>query len=126
MSQWTHINGAVRIDSLSNHINIPLGEQFGYENYPKDPDQRNIPYGSEGSLRYSRVITGNNTSLNKVTYVFWGDLRDYDDVDELINYFKTRFSGHMIRSAIIEIDVESQEKVILRFNDNDWRIIKLV
>ena len=51
--------------------------------------------------------------------IFTGDLRDYDDENEILEYFKRIVIGKMIRSGILEIDIESQDTIIYRFESHN-------
>jgi len=91
MSQWTHVNAHIRIDGIEGvHKGFNLDE--------------NIPCGSEGSLQYKIDKVGTGLVLYNVA--IWGDLRDYNNKQEIIEYLVKNFENEMIRSGIAEIEVE--------------------
>jgi hypothetical protein len=127
MSQWTHVNASIRYDGIPA-LGIPiitekeLGEISTWEN---DVEDTILPCGSEGSLEYKLIKTGTENALACRAVIFYGDLRDYSDVDEILAYFESITSGKMIRSGILEIAVEYQDVMIYRFNTSDkkWEFV---
>lgn len=123
MSQWTHVAGIFRVDALIINEEVQketikeikglLGKivDFG------DDDDWNtlLPCGSEGSLKYEVIPNPSLNSLSAFTIPVWGDLRDYDNVDEIISWFEGVCRNLWIRQAIIEIDVEGQDPVVHRY-----------
>lgn len=128
MSQWTHVNGNIRIDCLGgSHEEIKqnlkeiLGAVKNYdhvgmlgENYSECPVS-GIPCGSEGSIEYEiyEVPRGFNIGI-------WGDLRSYgaDEIHEIVTWFKKIItqkpkSLYFIRDAVLYIDIEYGENIIL-------------
>ncbi len=117
MSQWTHVNGSIRFDNFK--INGPLVE----------PNMSiSLPEGSEGpiTLGYTDVYRTENQSF--VTVSISGDLRDFgdEDVDSILSWLNYHTSkAMMIRSGLIEIDVEFSDTFIYQYN-NDNRIWELI
>jgi len=111
MSIWTHVNGNIRFDG------------FEYNFLPQIHDYE-LPCGSEGPLEYHYQITGTGFVLANLTV--WGDLRDYDNVDEIIQWIKEITKNRIIRSGLFEIVVEGQEPIILWYDreKEDWIKIK--
>ena len=127
MSQWTHINASIRFDTLmgmGEPTREELGEPCYFENMEKCGDK--LPYGSEGSLDY-RIIqrTDCENCMASHAVVFFGDLRDYDDVEEIMEYFNNITKDKIIRSGIIEIEVESNRVWIYRFSDETNKFEKV-
>ena len=126
MSQWTHVNASIRFDSILGQGIITekeLGKMCKWED--KDTshwEDSKLPCGSEGSIEYEIVQTGGENSMAAQVVVFAGDLRDYDDDKEILNYFKSITENKMIRSGILEIDVEYKTKLIFIFDStaNEW------
>lgn len=118
MSVWTHVNGSLLIDDV-----LSVGM------FPGDcaSDDRVFPMGSEGPLKHS-VVERAATEWARIAV--WGDLRDYDDVDEIIAYFTdiTDTVPGRARSGIVEIEVTGRRRVILRFcTEHDiqkWVVVK--
>jgi len=108
MSQWTHINAVVRFDCMSI-----LGMRM--------PDLiSTVPEGSEGPMHVQMWQNPNPNSMAQYTVMFWGDLRDYDDVKEILAYFDSIVKGQMIRSGLLEIDVEGSAALTYRIKEKEW------
>lgn len=128
MSQWTHINAVIRFDSL-RAVGLPglpnLGNTCTYESDRKDWDDCNVPMGSEGSMQYQVWDNPHTGSLAAYTAMFWGDLRDYEDDKEILEYFARITKGQMIRSGLLEIDIEGSTPVIYSFDRDEcvWKPI---
>jgi hypothetical protein len=104
-----------------------LGEMCKWEDEDSSHwDTSIVPCGSEGSLEYTKVKTGGENSLASLVVVFTGDLRDYDNVDEIKNYFNDLVKDKMIRSGILEIDVEWNDTLILRYDDKSKSFVEVV
>ena len=115
MSQWTHVAGAIRIDCFDHEgvveqiINV-LGQtwRFGEDVYP---DTEYAPYGSEGSIQYTISENPDDSSMAAFVITFYGDLRHYDNDEEIIAWFEKACNAFLIRQATITIDVERQKIV---------------
>ncbi len=123
MSQWTHVNASIRFDSIMG-MGLPSKEELGVICRWEDENWADsvLPKGSEGSIEYTIVKTGSKNSIANTVIVFTGDLRDYEDLDEILTYFKTLTKGKFIRSGILEISVEYQSPKLFRFDNDkkDW------
>ena len=129
MSQWTHVNGCIRIDGIPNiedNVDIKsIREILGITCRYNSPDKRwkecNVPCGSEGSIQYKIIPAGDGLVL--WTVAIWGDLRDFGskDVKKIRNWFKkiTEESGLSIRSAILEIRIEYGKTIVLRYKEKE-------
>jgi hypothetical protein len=95
------------------------------EKYDSKHETDFIPCGSEGSLEYKIVKTGNENSLACRAVVFTGDLRDYTDSKEILEYFTKITKGKMIRSGILEINIEGAETLIYRYDSDRWVQLKM-
>ncbi len=134
MSNWTHVAGLIRFDSLLHdelERDIPnaFGEtwQYGDDEYLASP----VPFGSEGSLQYVFNRTGfhegNVLSITCGNLAIWGDLRDYEDPFDIYNWVVEsiqRMKYGFIRSMCIKIEVESLEGFYLIY-DIDQTHIKM-
>ena len=127
MSTWTHINGSIRIDGIpmlqqeiatKENVQKIIGNTCSFEDDEIVWDKCTVPCGSEGSLQYEVVKAGDGLTL--WTVCVFGDLRDYDDLEEVTGWFNkiTKESGLMIRSAILEIGVEGQDVIVLRHEED--------
>ena len=122
MSQWTHVTACIRFDAL-RMVGMPnmkpdLGITASYEDAREKWDQCNVPCGSEGSLQHYMWEDPNTSSLAAYTAMFWGDLRDYDDEQEILDYFTRITEGKMIRSGVIEIAVEYKSTKVYRYESD--------
>ena len=119
MSQWTHVNGIIRIDALrfmgmkSPNIGIP-------SLWEDDHDAKDIPCGSEGSLNAELWTNPSENSLSAFTVSIFGDLRDYDDVDEIVKYLNQITEGGLVRSGVCEIDVEFKFTYLYHYVNEKW------
>lgn len=126
MSQWTHINAVIRFDALRMILGEDkpdLGNTFNYESSDEECEKVSVPYGSEGSLQHQLWENPSRSAMAAYTAMFWGDLRDYSNLDEILSYFNKLTTGKLIRSGILEIDVEGSPTKIYRcdgYNDGKW------
>lgn len=118
MSQWTHVNASIRFDSLLGD-GKPTVRELGIINSYYNPYEFSIiPSGSEGSIEYTIVDTGSENALAANVVVFSGDLRDYENEQEILRYFKRIVKNKTIRSGILEIDIETKDTILYRYRFN--------
>jgi hypothetical protein len=125
MSQWTHVNASIRFDEIMNIGLLPTEKELGKICRWEDEDTSHwdnpdLPCGSEGSIDYKIIKNPDGSCMAAMVVVFFGDLRDYDNADEILNYFERVTKGKMIRSGVLEIDVESKDTLIYRYDSNKW------
>lgn len=156
MSQWTHVGGVIRIDGIPSlaglnqeqekaEIQKMLGNTCSYDDDESKWDACNVPCGSEGSLQHSYSFVGHDdvgkgfiasSSLTRSAIGIWGDLRDYDDEQEIINWFKgilAKFQPNhpenkglfSIREALLSIEVEGRNKKTVCVWNNDKKKMKI-
>ena len=113
MSNWTHVAGIVRIDSfrLFESKEMNFDEIFGKEihfddSYEDWKDARMhpgkyLPLGSEGSLTKTVWINPDESHLAAYTVSVFGDLRDHQSSDAIIEWFKDICSRLNVRNATI-------------------------
>ena len=127
MSTWTHITGCIRIDGIpqiqpeiatKEGVTEILGSTCNFDSPEKDWDKCDAPCGSEGSLQYEVIKAGDGLVL--WTVAVWGDLRDYDNISEIKEWFNkvTNGSGLAIRDAVLSIDLGG-EKTVLNYDDGE-------
>jgi len=135
MSQWTHVNGAIRYDALripgldtpfysQAEVKKFLGNTASFEDDEAVWDACNVPCGSEGSIEFVVHENPSETSLAAFGVHVFGDLRDFgsdEDIEKIREWFKrvTTKKGVMVRSAILEINVEYGDAIILRYEDKE-------
>lgn len=94
MSNWTHVAGIIRIDDI--------GRCLGRDSYNLEKRiGENLPYGSEGALELEIWEHPNKQSLWGYTVSIFGDLRDHESADEVVDWFKDVCSKFTIRDAVI-------------------------
>jgi hypothetical protein len=117
MSNWIHVCGIVRIDDfrLEDNDVLDFDEIFGKECLFKSPEEvwdeqykhpeRFLPMGSEGSLRKSVWINPDISHMAAYTVSIFGDLRDRDNCDKIINWFKRIVTNKnlSVRQAVITV-----------------------
>lgn len=114
MSNWTHVAGIIRVDSIKFlGGDIDFDREIGkectwdsedevwkeFEEYP----ERFMPAGSEGTLRKVVWDNPNKSSMAAYTVSIFGDLRDHDNPDEIIEWFKDICEKFMVRNATITV-----------------------
>jgi len=127
MSVWTHVSGIIRVDGMGfvtghsptderKELERILGITVKFDSPPDGWDRCSIPYGSEGSIQYKVDIHGGDHSLYRGAGTIWGDLRNYDNVNEVGEWFKDvidqieKDSEYLfgIRDAVMAVEVESE------------------
>lgn len=140
MSTWTHVNASIRFDlfrvddcdynnveaikefigPMKSFIDMNMADRL-YD-YKTDGHDCTLPMGSEGSLRYT-VYNDDNKYIN---VNFFGDLRDYDSEQAIVDYFNELINRDgatiFIRSGIVSIGTFSGVHVyeILDREDYDY------
>lgn len=117
MSRWTHVNGLIRVNAIcsnfkNNEILEDIQKCFG----------TTIPCGSEGSLQYEFIELKEENSINCGVIAIHGDLREYWNKDEIVNWIKIAISSSEIwwvRSLCIKIDIDDEKSIILIDSDDD-------
>lgn len=115
MSNWTHVAGVIRVDYIKWDEDTPeldFDELIGkeclfefdretWEDARSNPDKY-LPMGSEGSLHKSVWINPNKGSLARYTVSIFGDLRDHNSSQEIIDWFQKICSKlPLVRNAVI-------------------------
>ena len=117
MSVWTHVAGVARVDDLrigpDMDIQAYFDNIFGLELSYEDLCMHNysffgnyMPMGSEGSLTKSIWVNPKVSQIAAYTVSVFGDLRDYDEPEKIINWFKEACSKCAIRNAVITAECE--------------------
>lgn len=126
MSQWTHINASIRFDGIEELTGIISEKELGIiSTWDNEKETDFMPCGSEGGIEYTIVKTGIENSIASRVVVFTGDLRDYDDVEEVLFYFNKIIKGQMVRSGILEIEVDSSNLNLYRVDHETNKWIKV-
>ena len=116
MSSWTHVAGIIRIDSFRPFNDEPnwdriFGKEITYEELMDWGCEKNrkikkhpedfLPFGTEGSLTKTIWTNPDESCMNAYTVSIFGDLRDYDTPEEIINWFKDKCLKLNVRNAVI-------------------------
>ena len=122
MSQWTHVAGIIRFDGF---VKPDLGKVVSLEycnmsddEYEKACEECEVPMGSEDSLQHQLWTNPREGNAARYTAMIWGDLRDYNDVDEIVAYFNRIVKGQRIRQACFEVDVTECPTMIFQYNQS--------
>ena len=124
MSVWTHVAATVRVDWIVDFAGreICFDEIFGRECLWDSPDEvweearehpeRFMPMGSEGSLNMSVWVNPDPSDAPRYAVTIFGDLRDYDDAEEIVRWFREKLKGICsVRQAVITAETEYMETV---------------
>ena len=119
MSNWTHVAGIVRVDSfrgLFGEDEPNFTKVFGKEvewdspredwNEAYEHPEKYLPRGSEGSLTMSVWTNPDLDRADAYTVSIFGDLRDHDDPDAIVEWFKEKCAGLWVRNACICVNNE--------------------
>ena len=131
MSVWTHVAGVVRIDAIRFDPNdIPdfdsiFGKEWTFDDmwddthvYTEFEENPNMfmPSGSEGSLQKSAWINPDRNCIASYVVTIFGDLRDYDTPNEIIEWFKECCEKVSVRQAIITVKTEGKKPIVYNYN----------
>lgn len=121
MSIWTHVLGTIRFDSWTGLEPAPnIGISCHFTDPPEQWDKCNIPCGSEGSLFISKWEDPSKSTVAKYTITIFGDLRDYDDEQGIIDYFNRITKDQDIRQACFTFYVEGKDARTFVWKENIW------
>jgi len=132
MSQWTHVNGCIRLDGMpgfpehsKSRLVAVLGQTVRYDDDEDKWEGCTVPMGSEGSIQYDIIENPSGNALSRYAVIIWGDLRDYEEVEKIATWFGEIINQwKMVRSAILEIDVEGKGAIILRtYHDEQCTLV---
>ena len=81
MSFWTHVNGAIRVDStpLTNEEVKNLFKTCTFYGTEKEWLECNVPRGSEGSIEISIWFNPCEKDNRRMVITMFGDLRGYEE-----------------------------------------------
>ena len=121
MSVWTHVVGVIRYDSFYND-EPDVVITGGSRNVEFQLAHCNIPCGSEGGLQISKWTNPSMSSIAKYVITIFGDLRDYDDEEEIINYFDEITKGQFVRQANFTIMVEGNKSRVFVWDNETFLV----
>ena len=119
MSNWTHVAAIFRVDNLGSLCEqepLDFDKIFGkeclyhssqdlWDEAEKHPEEF-LPMGSEGSLHKSVWKNPDLSCMASYTISVFGDLRDHDSPDEIIEWFNKTCEKLWIRQAVVTVDNE--------------------
>lgn len=123
MSQWTHVAGAIRFDSLPIE---PIKSEAARA--IKAALEDGVPTGSEGPLQIRPGGTDSERSINTENVLIYGDLRHFgaEDVPEIEAWFKrvVEDSGRSftIRQATLLVEVEYGPTFVFTAEDGKVKV----
>lgn len=146
MSHWVHVAAIVRLDALralhddASFLN-DVKEHFGKstKDYPFDWDDQEkveaycnainesfehpdewLPAGSEGTCEMQVYEEPDPCSMSAYTVSIYGDLRDVDTGEHIIEWFKGKLSNEAlenkrfwVRQAVITVEEEASGNTLL-------------
>ena len=132
MSVWTHVNASFRLDSFGSIDDSEIIKTFGkavdYEHFDeieydenlevKDKDQY-LPMGSEGTLCMNIWHNPDKHCIASTIVNVFGDLRDFDSIEEIKNWFNKCCSRFWVRQAVCQVDCPPEQKVFTYKEDED-------
>lgn len=130
MSIWTHVAVTIRFDALriSDHFSMTvddLGQTCTFDSDRDAWDQCNVPCGSEGSLQTHLWVNPQMNCMAAYTAAIHGDLRDYQDVEEIKAYLNRICKGRLVRQGVANIEVEDRVSVVLKCSYmGHWEVVK--
>ena len=128
MSDWIHVNAAIRIDDLRLDDSVPdfdklIGKEYSYLDDDWDDMIHNpnlyLPMGSEGSLRKSVWINPDKSYAAAYSVMIFGDLRDCgeEDAEKVIEWFKDKCTEiNVVRDAVITVRVNADKPLIFVYD----------
>ena len=133
MSNWTHVVGTIRIDCLRGFCEDEpdFDEIFGKECRWKDDNsiwndaeenpQNYLPMGSEGSLHKIVWENPDKSHISSYMVTVFGDLRDHDYPEDIIDWFKGICSKLWVRNAVIEVANEWYGTRVYSYNSEETK-----
>lgn len=130
MSNWTHVAGIVRVNDIRGLTRSPdFDRVFGkeclygsppetWEDAEKHPE-RYLPMGSEGSLRINVWTNPNKSHVAAYTVSIFGDLRDHDSPDAVIEWFQEKVRSLWVRNAVIIVENEDNGTKVWSYTEED-------
>jgi len=121
MSIWTHIAGVIRLDTLPSFKTKSAIARV------KEIFNKNVPWGSEGPLEFTVQEIRSHINILWCNVIFHGDLRDYDNIDEVEKWIRESCKACVdqlkciIRQAIIQIEVEYEGSALLLYSSRGWK-----
>lgn len=151
MSIWTHVAGVIRIDSMKcfyddiedekaefRILDEIVGKQCLFESssdvwadagkYP----EKYLPCGAEGTLQKSIWINPKKSHVAAYTISVFGDLRDFDNVTEIVDWFQNTckkienikneregMPALWVRNAVIIAECENGESKIAAYHSDE-------
>lgn len=127
MSYWTHVNGAIRVDStpLKNKEIKALFKTCKYDSPVEDWKACNVPRGSEGSLQVLLHFNHDKYEACKITMTIYGDLRGFEESQhhEIIEWINAIITDNemSVRDGVLTLNEKTY-----RYNEiynDEWDVI---
>lgn len=127
MSYWTHVNGAIRVDSvpLKNKEIKALFKTCKFGSPAEDWEVCNVPRGSEGSLQVLLHFNHDKYEACKIAMTIYGDLRGFDESQhhEIIEWINAIITDNemSVRDGVLTLNEKTY-----RYNEvrnDEWDVI---
>lgn len=112
MSNWTHVAAIVRLNCFTENPYEVFGKEClwesgedVWEDRRKHPESY-LPMGSEGSLQMTVWENPDKSSIANAMITIFGDLRDHNDAEEIVDWFKNKIKDLWVRQATITVENE--------------------
>lgn len=108
MSKWTSVNASFRIQKFTTVTEREILDVFGrqsnsYNSFDNEDAEKLLPKGSEGTLNINIWINNDESDTNVATVNVFGDLRDFDDVDEIEKWFNDCCGAIAVKQAVCQV-----------------------
>lgn len=113
MSNWTHVAGIIRVDSIRFDEEIDFDKVLGkeclfdaplsvWDDVESNPDKY-LPMGSKGSLQKTIWVNPDKSCMDAYVVSIFGDLRNHDSAKDIIDWFKKKCEKLSVRNAVINV-----------------------
>lgn len=127
MSYWTHVNGAIRVDStpLTNDEVKNLFKTCTFWGTTEEREACNVPRGSEGSLQVSVWVNPVKRDNRRFVITIFGDLRGFEESQhhEIIEWINAIITDNemSVRDGVLTLNEKTY-----RYNEiynDEWDVI---
>jgi hypothetical protein len=130
MSIWTHVAAAIRFDAMRTlpdaraRMHPVLGNTVSFTDDEQAWLKCDVPCGTEGSLQHTLWENPHLSSLSAYTATIFGDLRDYNNVGEIVEYLRRCTQDRFVRQGVAVIEVEGLPPEVWNYVDGDTGWVK--
>ena len=107
--QCIHVAGIIRFDGLMGLTPPPdCGKTCDVDCDDEEWTSCTVPCGSDGSLLIERIIEDFG-DYAKWSYLFYGDLTDYVDWQEIVRYFNKIVIDNIVRQGCFTVNINEEK-----------------